>query len=154
MYLDMLNEVLADRIISEEELEELKNLISNYSLAREEVLTLHRRYLKELIYIYLLDNKISDFESTDISDLASMFGLTKEVPDLIEEVKADNDFTPSEYDVEGKSICFTGKLKAALDGLPVSRTIAQSTAQRKGMIIKKITKIGLFSCGGSYHHVR
>ncbi len=74
LYLDTLNEVLSDRIISNSEFKELKELVTEFSLTQEEVLELHKQYLSEVIKIYLLDGIISEFERNDLLELTQLLG--------------------------------------------------------------------------------
>lgn len=141
-YLDTLNEILLDRIITNSELSELEELVSEFSVTKKGIIELHKQYLAEVIKIYLLDGKISEFELKDLSELTKLLGLKQaDLENLITAVKENKIVSAINYksknQIEGKSICFTGQLKSKIDGYKVSRSLAQSIAQEHGMTIKK-----------------
>ncbi|MBN2730945.1 MAG: hypothetical protein JXR26_00820 [Balneolaceae bacterium] len=141
-YLDTLNEILLDRIITNSELSELEELVSEFSVTKKDIIELHKQYLAEVIKIYLLDGKISEFELKDLSELTKLLGLKQaDLENLITAVKKNKIVSGINYksknEIEGKSVCFTGQLKSKIDGSKVSRSLAQSIAQEHGMTIKK-----------------
>lgn len=145
VYLDLLHKILSDRLITDDEIAELEEVVKDLDLAKEEIVELHNHYLIELINVYLIDNIISDFELEDLLNVSKLLGFDKEQLDtLIEESEKENNpaFQNShDVDISEKSICFTGKFKAKVDGIPVDRSTLQKIAQQHGMIIKKnVTK--------------
>lgn len=139
-YLDTLNEVLSDRVISDIELTKLEELAQEFGLTKENIIHLHKRYLNEVIEEYLLDDSISEFEKNDLDDLTKLLGLNSDdLNELIKSAKKDTfyDIQKPINDVEGKLICFTGALQSKINGVEVDRSKAQSLAQKHGMIIKK-----------------
>ncbi len=141
-YLDTLIEILADRIITRTELIKLEELVEEFRLSRDQIVELHKQYLTEVIKVYLLDGKISEFEMKDLKDLTQLLGLKQsEIGTLIAtartgEIVSNNKFHFNNM-VEGKSICFTGQLQSRINGKIVERSLAQKVAQQHGMIIKK-----------------
>src|SRR5699024_2448701 len=142
-YFETLNQVLSDRIITKQELKELEEVVLELGLTENQVLDLHKKYLTEVVKVYLLDGEISEFESNDLLDLTQILGLSKnELDELIRFVKSEDNFIKDRIidrknNLEGKSICFTGKLQSKLDGKTVDRSLAQDIAQQNGMVIKK-----------------
>ena len=142
-YLDTLNEVLSDRIITNSELIKLEDLVSEFSITKGEVVELHKQYLTEVIKVYLLDDEISEFEIKDLRALAELLALKKaDLDNLIVSVKQDSKLISAknyklQNKVDGKSVCFTGQLESKIDGSNVSRSSAQNIAQQHGMVIKK-----------------
>lgn len=141
-YLDTLNKVLADRIISDKEIQTLHELSQDFQLSRQDIRGIHLEYMREVIQVYLIDGILSDFEYKDLRNLSNLLGIGEaELENLInaEEEKASSTYTQIEnnFKLKGKSICFTGKLESKIDGTFVSRSTAQKFAQRRGMIIKK-----------------
>ena len=43
--------------------------------------------------------------------------------------------TKSECDLTGKRVCFTGEMQSTLDGIPISRDIAEALAMKAGLVI-------------------
>lgn len=139
-YLDTLNEVLSDRIISNQELNMLEEVTEEYNLTKKDIIELHKQYLIEVIKAYFLDSSISEFEKNDLNELTKLLGLKSEdLNHLIKEVsqKAIPDVQESKNNVEGNLICFTGILRSKINGVEVDRLKAQSIAQQHGMIVKK-----------------
>jgi DNA polymerase-3 subunit epsilon len=142
-YLDTLNEILLDRIITNTELNELEGLVTEFSVTKAEIIALNKQYLAEVIKVYLLDDKISNFELKDLKIITELLGLKQvDLDNLIESVKQENKVISAKNykaknKVEGKSICFTGQLKSKINGSNVSRSLAQNIAQQHGMVIKK-----------------
>ncbi|HKI45164.1 MAG TPA: exonuclease domain-containing protein [Balneolales bacterium] len=141
-YLDTLTEILSDRIISHTELIKLEELVEEFGLSKVQIVSLHKQYLIEVIKVYLLDGKISDFERNDLVDLTQLLGLKQsDIETLIASAKAGGIISNNKFHfnntVQGKSICFTGQLQSRISGKPVERSLAQKIAQQHGMIIKK-----------------
>lgn len=142
-YLDALNEILLDRIITNSELNQLKELVAEFSVSQAKIIALHKQYLAGLIKVYLLDDKISGFELDDLREVTKLLCLKEaDLKNLIDSVKQENKvISAKKYNdkikVEEKSVCFTGKLKSKIDGSNVSRSKAQNIAQQHGMVIKK-----------------
>lgn len=145
-YLDALYETLSDRIISTDDLRKLELLIEEFNLAKEDVLELHKQYVKEIIKVYLQDGKISEFEADDLKNISRLLGVgMKDLEYLIEESRKDAHISSQQINpiksLEGKTICFTGELRARINGRRVGRSKAQSIAQQQGMVIKRnVTK--------------
>lgn len=140
-YLDILSNVLADRILSDDEVQTLYGLAKEFHFSKKDVLHLHKQYLREVIQVYLIDDVVSNFERSDLENLSCLLGINiKELDELIdiEKQKSSKLFRTTEtQSLNKKSICFTGKLQSKIDGKEVSRSQAQKFAQQKGMIIKK-----------------
>lgn len=143
-YLILLNEILADRIITDDEIDELNNFAKENNISQTQIFELHKKYLKDLIKLYLQDNFISDNEFSDLLLVSELLLIPIELLEsLIEEKgKTKNDLIEiNKEKYYNKSICFTGKLSAIVDSKQVDRNTAQKIAFEKGMIIKNgVTK--------------
>jgi DNA polymerase-3 subunit epsilon len=141
-YLDILDEVLADRMITEEESEKLLQLSEEFHLARKDVLDIHEEYLRRLTRVYLLDHTLSEPEFHDLAIVSKILGIDSQLNRIIDlekaqlssQVKTGSPVTLP--DLQGKTICFTGELYSKLDGHPISRPQAQAIVLQKGMIPK------------------
>lgn len=141
-YLDTLNEILADRIISDEEIETLNELAVEFNFSQEDIRYLHKQYLREVIQIYLIDGVVSEFERTDLENLGELLGINSDELNkliVLEKEKVSKSFQTigNGSELKGKKVCFTGKLQSKIDGEQVSRSQAQKFAHQKGMSIKK-----------------
>ena len=143
-YLNLLDEVLADRIVTPEEAEGILDLISEFGLSQSQVMDIHIHYLKNLIHVYYLDHILSDSEKRDLVKVSEILGIsTDQLEDYIHQefkmIQASEEINPSSkqsVDLHNKSICFTGQLVATKNGEPIMRNFAQSLALERGMIIK------------------
>jgi DNA polymerase III subunit epsilon len=143
LYLNLLDEVLADRVITASEAQMVMDLIIEFGISKEQVLAIHKDYLKKLVRIYLLDGILSDSELSDLTIVAQLLNINREeLQSLILEEQENyeaNSATISAdelVDVLEKSICFTGQLSARIQGVLVDRSKAQQFAIERGMIIK------------------
>ncbi|MEX0610226.1 MAG: exonuclease domain-containing protein [Balneolaceae bacterium] len=137
-YLDLLCEILSDRMITDLELKELEELIEDLSLSKKELIKLHKQYLREVIHVYLLDGIVSEFEYLDLKNLSDLLGISvKELDELLMLSKASLNSLNKIQGMKGKSICFTGQLRSKFNNEPVDRTTAQKIAQQHGLVIKK-----------------
>ena len=74
-YLDLLDRVLIDRVISTTEADALLAFASRLGLGRLEVSDLHQRYLEDLAVATLEDGKVTDDEHQDLVQVAALLGL-------------------------------------------------------------------------------
>lgn len=141
-YLDLLDEIIADRIITEEEADQLFQLSGEYHISMEHAVEIHEEYLRRLIRVYLIDGVISDSEIQDLRKVARLLGLLDKLDLLIELEKTDlpasleakaEEAVP---DCAGLSVCFTGELCSKIHGRPIDRQYAQELALAKGLIVK------------------
>lgn len=148
VYADLLDEVLQDRIVSEEELESLTNVAEEYGLSDAAAEEIHVEYLTNLIRYTLLDDVVTGTEREDIEKVQKLLGLQdRDLDSLIDEIRADLGSTYGESlssvseGLMGKSVCFTGSLQAKLDGQTITRKTAQQFADERGMVVKeRVTK--------------
>lgn len=142
-YLNLLDEILADRIISETEAEILIDFLNEYSISKDQVIEVHNEYLRKLSRIYLLDNFISNSEYQDLLKVSDLLCISQDKLDKIiefEKAKIAKQSvaveTNEKSDFIGKSICFTGQLISKLEGNLIERSLAQQLAMERGLIIK------------------
>ncbi|HUX53120.1 MAG TPA: exonuclease domain-containing protein [Williamwhitmania sp.] len=144
-YLNILDDILADRIITNSEFEKLQDYIIEIEISREQVIDIHNEYVRKLTRVYLLDNIISESEQKDLELVCKLLSVEKNnLKKIIEFEKAkiakqkisDNLGNHNNTDCIGKSVCFTGQLNSKLDGNIIDRTKAQQIALEHGLIIK------------------
>jgi DNA polymerase-3 subunit epsilon len=142
-YASLLDDVLRDRIVTEEEREELSSLAKECNITPEVAEEIHLGYLKNLIRYTLIDRKITEQERADLEKAQSLLDLQHEdLDNLIKETLEDLEETYGEAqreaseELKGKSVCFTGSLTGELGGKTISRSKAQQLAEENGMIIK------------------
>jgi DNA polymerase-3 subunit epsilon len=143
-YLNLLDEVLADRIVTQEEADGILDLISEFGLSQSQVMDIHIQYLRNLIHVYYLDHILSDSEKRDLIKVSEILGIsTDQLEEFIDqefqriEASGENNTGQSQHiDLSNRSICFTGQLVSTKNGEPILRSVAQSLALERGMIIK------------------
>ncbi len=140
-YLNILEEILADRIVTEEESEKLLALSEDYEISHEEAIDIHEEYLRRLARVYLLDRVITENEYADLIKVAKILGIEDKLALIIELEKAnlssfDSESAGRKEDIIGKSVCFTGQLNSTINGERIDRNWAQEIAMENGLKIK------------------
>ncbi|WP_297338467.1 BRCT domain-containing protein [Algoriphagus sp.] len=143
-YLNLLDEVLADRLLTDAEVESLKDMILTQGLARDQVNAIHEDYLRKLCRVYWVDHDLSHAEYIDLKVVSELLGIEEHILDVIiqeekSKTKAEKLSDLPERDfvtLSGKTVCFTGALNSTLNGDPIDRSFAQKIAIEHGMIIK------------------
>ncbi|HZV68877.1 MAG TPA: exonuclease domain-containing protein [Saprospiraceae bacterium] len=142
-YLDILDKILEDRIVTEDEQEKLHSLSKEFDLSQISAFEIHEEYLRRLIRVYLLDGEVSEIEMADLANVALLLGLsekldliinleTAKIPTL-ENLKSNN----KNLDLAGQSVCFTGELLSKIGGKIIERKQAHTLAHERGLIIKE-----------------
>lgn len=144
-YLNILEDALSDRIITEDEASRLFELARDYDISTEEIVEIHEEYLRRLIRVYLFDRIISNSEYEDLEKVSKILGIHEKLNLMIDLERTDIDGLENREEnsdgVEGKSVCFTGQLISKFRGKRIERTFAQELALGKGLLIKKsVTK--------------
>lgn len=143
-YLNLLDEVLADRLLTDAELNILKDMILLEGFSQNQINTIQEEYLRNLCRVYWVDHDLSKAEHMDLKVVSEILGIEEQNLDSIiqeEENKIKNEqisglATRDLTQLIGKTICFTGALIATLKGNPIDRSFAQKVAIENGLIIK------------------
>lgn len=143
-YLNVLDRALADRILTDKEINSLVDLASDYKLSKQQVMEIHEEYLRKLIRIYLMDEILTNAEMDDlhlVSDLLCI--LPKELDLLIEYERTKIPITTPGIEKQlksltGKSVCFSGHLNCKINGERIDREMAQQLVQERGLIVKRV----------------
>ena len=144
-YLNLLDEILADRRITEKESEFLFDLAMELSISKNKALILHQRYLSSLVRIALLDGIITEAEMADLNQVAKLLNVSDKIlGDLISCAHKNNnikDLAQERQKYIGKNVCFTGTLSSFYNGMQITREVAHKLALEHGLIVKKgVTK--------------
>jgi len=142
-YLNLLDEILSDRIITEAEAEILIEFVNEFSISKDQVIDVHNEYLRKLSRVYLLDNFLSSSEYQDLLNVSDLLCISQDKLDktiefekakiAIQQVAIESNEKP---DYIGKSVCFTGQLISKLEGILIERSFAQQLAIERGLVIK------------------
>lgn len=144
-YLMLLDEVLEDRVISDEEIKALQLFAKEVGLDRETAMAAHREYMKDLLRLAWADGVITLAEQDDLERVRHLLGISKELfQEISDQMKQDESKPKSstmsdDYWLD-KSICFTGQMVTP-SGNVISRNEIQDIARQKGMHAKSgVTK--------------
>ena len=139
-YLNILDTILADRLITQNEIDKLADLSTEYKISQTQAIEIHQEYVRKLVRIYLLDDIITQSESSDLEKVCELLSISNEVLEKIimyEKVSIhENHCTTNTIDCINKTVCFTGQLNSKLNGSLIDRSKAQELAMERGMIIK------------------
>ena len=137
LYLDALDHVLADRVVTPEERRGMRTFAQMLGLINKQIHQLHRDYLNDIIKAVNRDNIITPAEHDLVSDLANALG----VDDIdIPAVTRPNVDIPGVLS-QGMKICFTGT--AVVNGEHITRDQIEAKASLMGFQpVPKVTQKG------------
>jgi len=148
-YLGILDRVLEDRSVSTDEAELLVSYAEELGLVQEQVLAAHRRYVRDLLLTAVSDGVLSELEREDTERVRSLLGVSEEDYSQIRDEFPTGERQETEPsartrdldEIKGKRVCFTGSMSSTIDGVPISRELAESVASERGMVVEKnVTK--------------
>jgi DNA polymerase III epsilon subunit family exonuclease len=94
-YLDVLDRVLADRLITEDEAGALKEVAEKWELSRAEVVSAHESYLESLIAAAVADGRVRELERRDLEAIARLLSIDSGMMRaLLRKARAANDKGP------------------------------------------------------------
>ncbi len=143
-YLDMLDRVLEDRLVTPEEAESLGELASQWRLSVGAIEDAHREYLARLVRFARADGVVSETEHADLCTVADLLAIDRRVLGemLADPIVASGDggaLPPSE--LQGRRVCFTGDFRARLGGRPICREVATALARASGLeVVDRVAK--------------
>lgn len=144
-YLNILDDILSDRVITKQEFDKLQDFITEMEISKEQVMDIHSEYVRKLARVYLLDNILSDSEYRDLHHVCELLCVeNKQLDKIVEFEKAKiaeqktscDDLKTARSNYLGKSVCFTGQLTSRINGCPIERIQAHQIAMEHGLIIK------------------
>ncbi|MFG0332324.1 MAG: exonuclease domain-containing protein, partial [Maioricimonas sp. JB049] len=136
-YLDALDWVLDDLVITQAERQHLFELALDLGLSPGEVMSAHRKYLDCMVRAAMRDHVITEAEHAAISQVARLLDVTDcEIPDVTETPPAPTSIP------EGTRVCFTGTA-VDLHGAPLRRSDLEAMAASAGLQpVARVTKKG------------
>jgi DNA polymerase-3 subunit epsilon len=138
-YLELLERVLEDRVVTAEEAASLHGLASLYGMSREDARVAHLAYLRALAEAAADDGRITPAEKDDLDLVARLLGHTPgELDELIEAALASRTTTQRRQlgaGLECGTVCFTGDSRYATEGVRITREVAEGLARRAGLSI-------------------
>jgi DNA polymerase-3 subunit epsilon len=149
-YLALLDRILEDRRVDQEEFQQMELLAIELGISKEQAITAHYGYMRNLMLVALDDGIVTASEEADLEKVRVLLGLSHKqyralMLDARQQFKAGvraKSFpgTPSDS-ISGKSVCFTGTLSCSVNGKLATRSMAQQAAIDAGMNVQKnVTK--------------
>lgn len=137
-YLELLDIVVEDRIVTPDEAEGLIASALEWGLSREDAMNAHRAYLSSLAQEALADGIVTDTERRDLETVCDLLGLERAT--LAQQLAAP--LAPASpaaswhrERMHGKSVCFTGEMLAKVNGRPILRPDAERLATEAGLVV-------------------
>ena len=141
-YLDLLDRVLEDQVVTDVELNGLIATAREWGLSSQQVIAAHERYFVSLVEAAWQDGVFSTGEQRELQQVGYWLGLT---PDEVAGIASAHQ-PPSEAAraaatetataLVGKSVCFTGQLTCTRGGRPITRQQAQQLATAAGLEVR------------------
>jgi DNA polymerase-3 subunit epsilon len=128
-YLNVLDRVLEDRKIDKSEAEYLIEFANELGLSQDRVAGLHAAYVANLCALAMRDDVITDFERSDLTQVALLLGVSDWEQLLVRMAPKELAFGLTSGLPEGASVCFTGEMS-----LP--RPVLSERAVNCGLIVK------------------
>lgn len=144
-YVDLLDRVLEDRVVTEAEVEGLFETATRWGLSRDRVLSIHQSYLEALVRAAVADGVLTPAERDDLQLVARLFGYGTDTLDvMVRAARSRGPATPlvdkpapARKSLAGLSVCFTGESRLTFQGEHLTRAKAEELAARAGLIVKK-----------------
>lgn len=147
-YLELLDRALEDRHVTVAEADALFELAQRWGMSSQSVNEAHAEYLRALAVAALADGLVSAAERHDLTQVAEWLGLGgSAVDEALAEARrvcpvGDASVQASTCeDLAGRSVCFTGVMRCAFGGQPITREMAEQFARSKGLkVVSGVSK--------------
>lgn len=143
-YLDMLDRVLEDRLVTQEEAESLGELATQWRLPVAAIEDAHREYLVRLVRFARADGVVTATEHADLCTVADLLAIDRGVlGELLADprLEYDNSGALPRSELQGRRVCFTGEFRARLGGRPICREVATALARTAGLeVVDRVGK--------------
>lgn len=145
-YVDLLDRVLEDRVVTEEEVEALFQTAIRWGLSQVRVLSVHQSYLEGLVKAAVDDGTITSAEREDLELVARLFGYNLSALEAMLvaardassglKSEAKQQLTAKEP-LAGLTVCFTGDSRLMFHGAHLSREVVEDLATKTGLVVKR-----------------
>ena len=145
-YLEVLDRVLEDRLVTSEEGDALGAIATEWGLTRAEAKRAHTTYFSQLVRVALSDGVISTSERRDLEQVGGLLGLSRSEVDTSitfgersahDGIQAADVNAPGPSTLAGSMVCFTGAFECCIDGSLITRERAIEIAEASGMVVSK-----------------
>jgi DNA polymerase-3 subunit epsilon len=138
-YLLVLDRVLEDRQVDEAEAVQLSLLAVDCGIRREQVVSIHNKYIQRLAAAIVDDGVVTDSEKNDIHRVAHLLHVDEA---FVEAALQPMCITrlPTE-DLSGHTVCFSGESQCLIEGVRVDKAQAESLVEQAGLTpLPRVTK--------------
>lgn len=146
-YFAVLERVLEDRIVSSDEIEDLRKMASNWGLSTHQITDLNTKYFEAFAKVLKNNRCLSNSKHQELDQLATLLGIQDSsfVNDFspLEGLNSDASklFNKSNSDMVGKSVCFTGESECQINKKRLTKDFSKQLAISKGLIpVDRVTK--------------
>jgi DNA polymerase III subunit epsilon len=151
-YLDLLDRVLEDHVVTDAEAQGLLAIARDLGLSAEQVSEAHRLHLDSLVDAAWANGAVSAAERRELETVGFWLGLDSGAVTAIvndrrpagaqgsRDVHSRRSGTRS-HPLAGMRVCFTGMLGCTYQGQPLTRSRAQMLAEQAGLVVaERVTK--------------
>lgn len=160
-YLMALDLALSDFVLSDDETDELQDIAVGLGLVREQVVSVHHRYLRDFVDCALADGSLNECELDELKtisrllaiDQSELFRILSEHGYKMPEARVKTPIGPSSAaELAGKAVCFTGTFTCTLSNGQEGRDYAEALSKERGMIVKpNVSKAVSFLIAADVH---
>jgi DNA polymerase-3 subunit epsilon len=141
-YLDVLDRVLEDHVVTAEEANGLVAVAREWGLSSEQVRRAHEVYLHDLVDAAWEDGVVTDTERRELETVGFWLGINAEEVAAVTERRRSSAAAPSpaepneeSHPLIGQTVCFTGALVSCRNGRALTRAEAQQLAADAGLAV-------------------
>lgn len=141
-YLDVLDRVLEDHVVTAEEANGLVAVARGWGLNTEQVSHAHDVYLHDLIDAAWADGVVTDTERRELETVGFWLGIDADDVVAVTERRRNRTAGPTSsgtgapgHPLVGQTVCFTGTLTCSPGGRPLTRADAQQLAANAGLTV-------------------
>ena len=138
---------MEDRIVSSDEIEDLRKMASNWGLSTHQITDLNTKYFEAFAKVLKNNRCLSNSKHQELDQLATLLGIQDSsfVNDFspLEGLNSDASklFNKSNSDMVGKSVCFTGESECQINNKRLTKDFSKQLAISKGLIpVDRVTK--------------
>lgn len=145
-YADLLDRALEDRVLTDIEMGELLALADGWGLAASDLEDIHLTYLTSLVGSALSDQILTKDERRDLERVSDLLGLNRDELDRLVEadtpaMRGGRTSSPTDHELRGRTVCFTGACTCSIGGEPLTRPSAELLAASAGLVVApRVTK--------------
>jgi DNA polymerase-3 subunit epsilon len=140
-YLILLDQILEDRVITDDESQALTKMETELNLFKTEIEGAHKAYLKELLIAAWRDGKITQGEKEDLELVRKLLSISfQDYAELMQKAKKEAKSSPepagfliSLDKIQGMSVYFASPPLCKVRGMVPSEMFAQSIAMENGL---------------------